>query len=218
MFSFTSIYCCISFQALLHPYFFTEPLPAHHSELPIPARNARKTSGRGPLRHTFDIDVPLEKSLVNPASLVHNVVGMPDFHTWGLFNFVLRKIDFWNSFQLKVENNTELLWFCFSSSCDWSRAVFSISLATRFKTKTLFPALKAVCLSHLLFLVNSHWLAVLFCSSLIGYCNHFGCDWTTVNRNDMGMHAWSLMGHMINFPYYSCTCCWKFFYSRFSFS
>lgn len=66
-------------EALLHPYFFTEPLPAHHSELPIPARNARKTSGRGPLRRAFDIDVPLEKSLVNPALLVHNVVGMPNF-------------------------------------------------------------------------------------------------------------------------------------------
>jgi len=66
-------------EALLHPYFFTEPLPAHHSELPIPARNARKTSGRGLLRRAFDIDVPLEKSLVNPALLVHNVVGMPNF-------------------------------------------------------------------------------------------------------------------------------------------
>lgn len=66
-------------EALLHPYFFTEPLPAHHSELPIPARNGRKASGRGPLRRAFDIDVPLEKSLVNPALLVHNVVGMPNF-------------------------------------------------------------------------------------------------------------------------------------------
>ncbi|KAK2547019.1 Cyclin-dependent kinase 20 [Acropora cervicornis] len=65
--------------ALLHPYFFTESLPAHHSELPIPARNGRKASGRGPLRRAFDIDVPLEKSLVNPALLVHNVVGMPNF-------------------------------------------------------------------------------------------------------------------------------------------
>ena len=66
-------------QALLHPYFFTRPLPAHHSELPIPARNARRTSGRGQLRRAFDIDVPMEKSLVNPALLVHNVAGMPNF-------------------------------------------------------------------------------------------------------------------------------------------
>uniref|UniRef100_S4RRG1 Cyclin-dependent kinase 20 n=1 Tax=Petromyzon marinus TaxID=7757 RepID=S4RRG1_PETMA len=28
-------------EALLHPYFFTAPLPAHHSELPIPQRGAR---------------------------------------------------------------------------------------------------------------------------------------------------------------------------------
>jgi len=74
-----SFFSSLLLQALLHPYFFTRPLPAHHSELPIPARNARRTSGRGQLRRAFDIDVPLEKSLVNPALLVHNVAGMPNF-------------------------------------------------------------------------------------------------------------------------------------------
>merc|ERR1712142_547765 len=36
-------------KALLHPYFFTEPLPAHHSDLPIPQRNRteRQRAERG---------------------------------------------------------------------------------------------------------------------------------------------------------------------------
>lgn len=31
-----SLFCIPDVQALLHPYFFTLPLPAHHSELPAP--------------------------------------------------------------------------------------------------------------------------------------------------------------------------------------
>lgn len=50
-------------QALLHSYFFTPPLPAHHSELPIPSRKT-------PVGHsTFDVFSPLEQSLVNPKLL-----------------------------------------------------------------------------------------------------------------------------------------------------
>lgn len=52
--------------ALLHPYFFTEPLPAHHSELPIPTRQHRRGESR---RDPFGFNVPLEKSLVSPALL-----------------------------------------------------------------------------------------------------------------------------------------------------
>ncbi|PAA73016.1 hypothetical protein BOX15_Mlig023521g1 [Macrostomum lignano] len=36
-------------KALLDPYFFTEPLPCHHSELPLPA-----LSKTGPLHHAFE--------------------------------------------------------------------------------------------------------------------------------------------------------------------
>ncbi|CAD5125589.1 DgyrCDS13792 [Dimorphilus gyrociliatus] len=55
-------------EALLHPYFFTEPLPAHHSELPIPPRSSKK------LRHMhqardYDIEYSLEKSLIDPKKL-----------------------------------------------------------------------------------------------------------------------------------------------------
>lgn len=49
--------------ALLHPYFFTEPLPAHHSELPIPQR-MRKS---GHHSKEYDIDVPLEQSCIDPC-------------------------------------------------------------------------------------------------------------------------------------------------------
>ncbi|XP_078485552.1 cyclin-dependent kinase 20-like [Ciona intestinalis] len=52
--------------ALLHPYFFTEPLPAHHSELPIPQR-ARKSSRHRSNFKEYDIDVPIEHSCIDPA-------------------------------------------------------------------------------------------------------------------------------------------------------
>ncbi|KAI9207783.1 kinase-like domain-containing protein [Polychytrium aggregatum] len=38
-------------EALLDPYFFSQPLPAHHLELPIPKRQAREQ---------FDVDKPLD--------------------------------------------------------------------------------------------------------------------------------------------------------------
>ena len=57
------------FQALLHPYFFKEPLPAHHSELPIPARNSRRLGTRAAVGKLFDTEAPLEKSLVPPNDI-----------------------------------------------------------------------------------------------------------------------------------------------------
>lgn len=56
-------------EALLHPYFFKEPLPAHHSELPIPARNFRHPGGRLMVGRLFDTEAPLEKSLVPPENI-----------------------------------------------------------------------------------------------------------------------------------------------------
>ncbi|XP_013907887.1 PREDICTED: cyclin-dependent kinase 20-like [Thamnophis sirtalis] len=52
-------------QALLHPYFFTPPLPAHHSELPIPQRGGKKI--RQGLQHQrdFHVEQPLEGSVVD---------------------------------------------------------------------------------------------------------------------------------------------------------
>ncbi|XP_048475884.1 cyclin-dependent kinase 20-like [Rhincodon typus] len=50
-------------EALLHPYFFKEPLPAHHSELPIPQRAGRKTLQH---QHEFHVERPLVQSVTNP--------------------------------------------------------------------------------------------------------------------------------------------------------
>ena len=60
--------------ALLHRYFFTEPLPAHHSELPIPQRARRNTARHRPNFKEYDVDVPVEDSLLDPA-LINEFVG-----------------------------------------------------------------------------------------------------------------------------------------------
>ncbi|XP_067880428.1 cyclin-dependent kinase 20 isoform X4 [Heterodontus francisci] len=60
-------------EALLHPYFFKEPLPAHHSELPIPQRGARKTQQRLQHQHKFHIDRPLEESVTDPDLISQHV-------------------------------------------------------------------------------------------------------------------------------------------------
>lgn len=62
-----SLACCL--QALLHQYFFTAPLPAHPSELPIPHRPGGPTPKAhpgSPHVHDFHVDWPLEESLLNP--------------------------------------------------------------------------------------------------------------------------------------------------------
>ncbi|XP_070558449.1 cyclin-dependent kinase 20-like isoform X1 [Ptychodera flava] len=52
-------------EALLHPYFFTEPLPAHHSELPRPTRSHKKRQ-HAQHAYEYDVDASLEFSLVDP--------------------------------------------------------------------------------------------------------------------------------------------------------
>ncbi|XP_046840777.1 cyclin-dependent kinase 20-like [Xenia sp. Carnegie-2017] len=54
-------------EALLHPYFFKEPLPAHHLELPIPTRNMRQPSLR--VGKNFDTEAPLEQSVIPPDDI-----------------------------------------------------------------------------------------------------------------------------------------------------
>ncbi|KAK0147061.1 Cyclin-dependent kinase 20 [Merluccius polli] len=60
---------CPATQALLHPYFFTPPLPAHHSELPIPPPPRQRS--QAPPTH-FSVHLPLENSLVDPVMLRHH--------------------------------------------------------------------------------------------------------------------------------------------------
>lgn len=62
-------------QALLHSYFFSAPLPAHHSELPIAQRAGRPPRLRPQgLPADFSLDLPLERSLVD-ATLLHTHAG-----------------------------------------------------------------------------------------------------------------------------------------------
>ncbi|XP_078391240.1 cyclin-dependent kinase 20-like [Cetorhinus maximus] len=60
-------------EALLHPYFFKEPLPAHHSELPIPRRGPKKTQQRLQHQHEFHTDRPLEESVIDPDLVSRHV-------------------------------------------------------------------------------------------------------------------------------------------------
>ncbi|XP_064399850.1 cyclin-dependent kinase 20-like [Halichondria panicea] len=49
--------------ALLDPYLFSPPLPAHHSELPIPNRALNK------MEDTLDIQTPIQDALITPKQL-----------------------------------------------------------------------------------------------------------------------------------------------------
>ncbi|XP_067931801.1 cyclin-dependent kinase 20-like [Watersipora subatra] len=56
-------------KALLHAYLFSEPLPAHHSELPKPERKSRR-----PHAQQFSIDRPITESLVDPDLVAPHVI------------------------------------------------------------------------------------------------------------------------------------------------
>ena len=67
-------------------------------------------------------------------------------------------------FQLSVESNRLLLWFCQTSLCDWSKKKTCATFSTiRFKTPsnldlgTRFPALHAVLLFLIRVLIGSWW-------------------------------------------------------------
>ncbi|XP_008400522.1 cyclin-dependent kinase 20 isoform X4 [Poecilia reticulata] len=61
---------CSATQALIHPFFFSSPLPAHHSELPIPQRGGRPPRQRLQAPPTdFSVDLPLQNSVVDPSEL-----------------------------------------------------------------------------------------------------------------------------------------------------
>ncbi|XP_065911299.1 cyclin-dependent kinase 20-like [Dysidea avara] len=64
-------------KALLDAYFFVWPLPAHHSELPIPNRQPQ----HGAVAHKdFNIDEPLQHSLVKPDLLAKLVQHRNLYH------------------------------------------------------------------------------------------------------------------------------------------
>lgn len=59
------------FQAMLHAYFFSEPLPAHHSELPIPQKSKKARHS-----HTkdFGVEVPITESLIDPDLIAPHII------------------------------------------------------------------------------------------------------------------------------------------------
>ncbi|XP_067683166.1 cyclin-dependent kinase 20-like [Haliotis asinina] len=63
-------------EALLHPYFFTEPLPAHHSELPIPQRTRRSGLQHKHQTHEYTMDTPLEDSLLDPELIAPHAIRL----------------------------------------------------------------------------------------------------------------------------------------------
>ena len=69
--------CFPYFQALLHPYFFSDPLPAHHTELPIPSRSTKKVR-RAHQAREYNPEAPLEDSLVSPALLAPHAISKLD--------------------------------------------------------------------------------------------------------------------------------------------
>lgn len=64
-------------KALLHPYFFTEPLPAHHSELPIPQRSSRRSGLQLKHQaHEYNLDTPIGESIIDPDLLAPHVIKL----------------------------------------------------------------------------------------------------------------------------------------------
>jgi serine/threonine protein kinase len=45
---------------LLHPYFYVQPLPCHHTDLPIPKR------GKKVHNYEYDLDRPIRDSIIDP--------------------------------------------------------------------------------------------------------------------------------------------------------
>ncbi|CAE1176444.1 CCRK [Acanthosepion pharaonis] len=58
-------------EALLHVYFFSMPLPSHHSDLPVPKRS--RQTRRRQQAYDYNPDIPLEKSLFLPEALTPHV-------------------------------------------------------------------------------------------------------------------------------------------------
>jgi cell cycle related kinase len=50
---------------LLHPYFYLEPLPCHHTDLPIPKRGKKMHT------YEYELDKPLIESIIDPDQLAN---------------------------------------------------------------------------------------------------------------------------------------------------
>ena len=91
-----------------------------------------------------------------------------------------------NNFQLSVESNSGLLWFCFTSFCDWSRNSphFLDQSDSKLKPIATWPlAFFRAPGSLLVFTRSSLWLLMIFSFLCrIGCRTCFGFSFTTFNR------------------------------------
>ena len=82
-----------------------------------------------------------------------------------------------SNFQLSVESNPGLNWFCFTVLFDWSRKLAPPSQPIRCKLKPIAPwslaFSRATGRLHA-FTSSCHWLPLIISFTLIGHCDYFG--------------------------------------------
>ena len=83
------------------------------------------------------------------------------------------------------ESKPRLLWFCFTSFCDWSRKLAPLSQPIRYKTETsqelvarVFPRFAQSACLYFEFSLKIKGIFLL----VIGYYNYFGFGFATVNQ------------------------------------
>ena len=118
-----------------------------------------------------------------PVLFAHNTIKAfipsKNWRSWAM-DLIIHKakllLQLWGgSFELSVERNPGLFWFCFGFTllCDWSSKLPSHFPPIRFKTNTnrvLIPCFRKFACSNFEF----HWLLVIISFVLIGCCDHFG--------------------------------------------
>ena len=76
-------------------------------------------------------------------------------------------------FRFSVESNPGLLLFCFSSLCDWSRKLASLSQPVRLRLKTITTwalAFSRATSCLLVYILSSHWFPAIIPFPMIGCC------------------------------------------------
>ena len=109
---------------------------------------------------------------------------------------------------MSIKSDAGLLWFCFTSLCDWSRKLVSQSQPIKCKTKTkhdlvtrVFPRFKEVaCFYSVFSLANNH--GNLF--FLIGSCHH---NWIWFFDTQLKSADQFGYGHSIEIRFLRIQCC-----------
>ena len=86
-------------------------------------------------------------------------------------------------FQTSVEGNSRLLWFCFTSLCDWLAKLAPLPQPIRIKSKINRAFSHSFSRSERRFHVfasNPDWFITLFTHAVIGHSNYFGFGFTTL--------------------------------------